>query len=121
VSSFRNGEQAVEDLAYEIDVAGQGVDLWRALQGWSHHRVHHAFEYDGSITLTIGPEFPELKALDIKASYGRELNVNPGQVFLAATRATDCVAELAVRCESWAKDGYIPADGHPDSFGQDAS
>lgn len=106
ILSVRGGERAVEDFAFEIDVVGEGVDLWRALREASDLHVHHGYEY-GSITMTLGPELPDLGALGIKGSDG-ELNVDPAQVFSAATACTSCAAELAVRLKIWTEKGHIP-------------
>ncbi len=116
ISSVRGGGQAVRNFSHEIDVVGKGVDLWRALRETPKFRVTHGFEYDGSITITLGPELPELTALGIRASDGMELNASPGQVF-AAAECTNCAAELVVRYRIWGEKGYDPAmeknESHP--------
>ncbi|WP_073420466.1 hypothetical protein [Geodermatophilus nigrescens] len=104
----RGGGQAIRNFSREIDVVGEGVDLWRALREAPKFRVTHGFEYDGSITISFGPELPELAALGIRASDGMELNASPGQVFAAATECTNSAAELAVRLRIWTSEGYVP-------------
>lgn len=105
------GEQAAQDFAFELNVVGEGVDLWRALHEASSLYVQHSYEY-GSISITTGPELPDLGALGMRASDG-ELDVDPASVFSAATACTSCAAELAVRLEVWRTEGYDPerADG----------
>jgi hypothetical protein len=112
ISSVQGGAQAAEDFAYEIDVLSDAVGLWRALRETSDQRVHHAFEYDGSITLTLGPQLPDLYALDIRPGDGNGLMVSPAELFSAATNCTNCAAELAVRFRTWASQGYVPESGN---------
>lgn len=83
------------DRTYEITCIGEAVDLWRALLHDADSVVGHAFEVDGSITLTLGPDLPELPALGIRASDGGELNTSPTDVFGVASSCIRDAAQLA--------------------------
>jgi len=87
---------AEQRLLYEACCVGEGVDLWRALEGVGEVPIGHAFAVDGSITLTVGPDLPELGALGLKASVGGELEVMPTDVFARASSCTRDAAEIAV-------------------------
>jgi hypothetical protein len=120
ISAVEHGQSAVKAYKFEIDVVGEGIDLWRALRVAENFLVSHAFEWDGSITLTLGPQLPQLEYLRIEASDGAELNSSPMEVFSAASACTNCVAELAVRYRGWLRDGWSPKPQHEDGYGQTA-
>ncbi|GAA4301209.1 hypothetical protein [Klenkia terrae] len=120
ISAVEDGQSAIEAYQFEIDVVGEGVDLWRSLRQAESLAVTHAFEWDGSITLTLGPPLPQLKYLRVEGSDGAELNSTPMEVFSAASACTSCVAELAVRYRKWRSQGWGPEPQHEDGYGQTA-
>ncbi|MGW5365994.1 hypothetical protein [Actinopolymorpha pittospori] len=86
-----------EDLSYEIDAVGEAVDLWRALRAAEDGMmVGHGFAVDGSITITTGPDLPELTALSLRASESGELETMPTEVLERASWCTMEAARLAV-------------------------
>lgn len=83
--------------SFGISVIGEGVDLWRALQAGEGGAVGHGFAVDGSISITSGPEIPELRALGLRGGYAGELNDSPLEVLACASTCTHEAAALAVR------------------------
>lgn len=75
------------DVSDAIGIVGEGVDLWRALEAAEGGSVGHGFAPDGSITITVGPDLPELPRLRIRPGDDGELHVSPRRVL---ERATDC-------------------------------
>lgn len=85
-----------EDLSYEIACVGEAVDLWRALCAAEGGRVvEHGFAPDGSITVTTGPDLPELRALCLRGSASGELETTPTEVLDRASTCTVWAAQLA--------------------------
>ncbi|MFD2081554.1 hypothetical protein SAMN05421678_106252 [Actinopolymorpha cephalotaxi] len=88
---------AGDDLSYEIDTVGEAVDLWRALRAAEGRMmVRHGFAPDGSITITTGPDLPELEALGLRGSESGELEATPTEVLDRASSCTLAAARLAV-------------------------
>ena len=84
-----------EDLSYEIACVGEAVDLWRALCAAEGSRVGHGFAPDGSITITTGPDLPELRALGLQGSASGELETTPTEALDRASTCTVWAARLA--------------------------
>lgn len=120
-----NDEEA--DVSFEVAVVGEAVDLWRALNAAETVPVGHGFASDGSISISTGPDLPELNALGLRASNAGELNVSPLDVWQRASACTREAGRLAVRWQQL--DGQqgvatiesARADGWPKSEAESAS
>ena len=94
---FDNDDLREGDMAHEIESVGEAVDLWRALRAADGGGfVEHGFAVDGSITMTVGPDLPELDALGLRGSNSGELEMSPIDVLGRASACTQSVAQLAV-------------------------
>lgn len=91
------GDVAEVDVAYKIAAVGEAVELWRALRAADGRRaVAHGFAVDGSITITVGPDLPELGTLELRGSVSGELETTPIEVLERASACTWDAAELAI-------------------------
>lgn len=86
-----------QDASFGISVVAEGVDLWRALKAGEGRAVGHGFAVDGSISITTGPDIPELQAAGLRGSAAGELNDSPLDVLGLASVCTSEAAALAVR------------------------
>lgn len=92
------------DWAYEWEVVQAGLQLRDALNERVH--VSHGFEIDGSITITIGPNIPELTVLGLGSSDDGELEDEPDHILAIAVDLVASAADLhwAARAAEWRRD-----------------
>lgn len=78
---------------YELDIVRDAITLRQCLARVGG--VGCAYAVDGSVTLEIGPEYPEaLATLDLRGNPDGEMIDEPRDVYAAAVRATRTVAEI---------------------------
>jgi hypothetical protein len=84
-----------EEVAFELEALAEGLVLRSALRDL--RAVDHSFAGDGSITMTFGPELPDLEILGIRGSRGGEMMEEPDRVFgVAAQLARDAARVVAL-------------------------
>ena len=88
-------EETDDDLLFMVTAIGEAVDLWRALHAEGVKPVRHGFAVDGSITLSTGPNLPELGVLGLRGGDFGELETSPTEVLWWASECTRDIAHLA--------------------------
>jgi hypothetical protein len=86
-----------EEVAFKLEALAEGLVLRSALADL--RAVDHGFAGDGSITITFGPELPDLEILGIRGSLGDEMMEEPDRVFGVAAQLTGDAARVVALLE----------------------